>query len=191
MIKHYFTRTRDGETSVCMDRELSKEKALQYFVDAELNYGSRLVHIGATEIKTTSSCFGCVDDMVFSGSAEDMRDLFEVAQAYAAGRNAHGTEANLFLSSRNQEFNRHATLFLTDLASARKPFLAAIWHMLVKKGAVPNETTRERDIHAAFDLIYIDNQDAHEVFAMCDIKFEYKPSEEVAVYEVRLRNGTN
>jgi hypothetical protein len=171
MIHHYFTRTfSDGrDKSVCADQQVPKEKMLQYFVDAELHYNSRIVSISDTEVKTTSGCFGCVDDMTFSGPADEMTDLVAIARAYQEAVNGSPAVLHLFTQSKSRQFNEDATEFLTAMASGRKPFSAALWHMLVLKKAVPDTEIKLRDVDAAFQLIYCDGQNPAEVFELAGI----------------------
>lgn len=164
MIKHLFTRTKDSEVRTCMDREISPQEALQYFVAAELFYNSNMVSISDTEIRSNSYCFGSVDDMVFSGAKEEMVELVEIARAFEDAKKGSSAIVMAFNETKNQQFNADASAFMSDMASGKKPFEACLWHMLARKGAQLNHEVKMEDLHSAFELIYVDNQEPSKVF---------------------------
>jgi hypothetical protein len=172
-IKHVFDRTTNAEKSTCMNREISKQEALKYFVAAELQYGSRITLIDPMQIRTYSKCFGSVDEMIFSGSQEEMAELVEIARAYTATCEGQDAVEEFFTQSSDQEFNRVASEFLSDMATAGKPFMGALWHMLTRHNAIPNAALKRADVQSAFELIYVDGQDPKTVFELADIQYKH------------------
>ncbi len=175
-IHHIFDRTFAAPdtrgTSRCMDRQLSNAEALKYFVSSELGYGSDMKEITPTQIRTESSCLGTTDKMVFSGSEEDMALLVEMASVYQGLCKGEGTLVT-FTGSRDWNFNREASLFLSALASAERPALATLWYMVAKKGGQPDDKMKRGDVFVAFELIYIDNQDPKDVFELSGIQYKH------------------
>lgn len=169
-IHHVFDRITDGHRSNCLDQHLSKEAALKYLVDAELTYGSHVTHITDTKIRTFSSCFGSEDHMVFTGSKEEMAELVEIAQAYATVRSVRDGRAQPFTQSRDARFNRDATEFLSSMATGGTSLRAALWYMLMRKGAIFREM-KTLDVQAVFELIYVDHQDPIAVFETSAIQY--------------------
>lgn len=168
MIKHYFTRTRDGAVSVCMDRQITPQEALKYFVRAEVYYGSKMVLVTEEEVRTKSGCFGSVDDMVFSGTKADMAEIYEIARFLVEDAMAE-KESVYFGYSKDQKFNEQASEFLTEILSAKRPWSAAIWHMLARKEGQPNKDMRMIDVETAFEMIYCDGCEPKAVFELAGI----------------------
>ncbi|BAW19164.1 hypothetical protein [Ralstonia phage RP31] len=171
MIKHYYTRTFDDARGVmvCEDRQMTPQAALKYFVRAEVYYGSKMVFVSEDEVRTKSGCFGAVDDMVFSGSKEDLAEIYEIARFLVDDTNAETASYN-FHHSKDQKFNKMASEFMTDILSARRPWSAAIWHMLVRKEGLPNKDMRMIDVETAFEMIYCDGYDPKSVFELAGIE---------------------
>lgn len=169
MIHHVFVRTTDGRSSVCMDRQMTPQEALKYFVRAELYYGSKLLLISEERIRTTSRCMGSTDDMEFSGTKEELAELYEIARFHAEARLGSPQFLQLFTQSRDYDFNRNASVFLSELVSAEKPYSASLWHMLARKHALPDPAMRLADVEAAFELIYCEGQAPAHVFDLAGI----------------------
>ena len=111
-IHHLFTRTRDGETSICQDRVIDPLAAIRYLINAEFNFGSMVTLVTPTEIRTKSSCMGSVDDMIFNGSEEDMREMVRLTSAFKQVCESFKESGNLVVTTKDAIFNAHANKFL-------------------------------------------------------------------------------
>ncbi len=113
-IHHLFTRTRDGVASVCTDRVIDPAVALRYLITAEFGYGSKVVSVSPTEIRTTSSCMGSVDDMIFNGPEEDMRKLVRFTNLYTEALDSMIVSESRRVSTQDAVFNAHANAFIAQ-----------------------------------------------------------------------------
>ena len=127
LIHHLFLRNcNDGQGDVtCLDRDITTEEALKYFINAELAFGSRIVSVTPTEIKTTSACMGVVDNMTFSGAAEAMQELFEIATIYNTIPCVY-RDVKFPTTIAGRHFSAMAGAFLSDLATANGLLYATI-----------------------------------------------------------------
>lgn len=166
-IHHIFDRVSKTNAERCMDREITPTAALQYFVDAELAFGSKITLATPDKVCTISSCLGVVDNMSFSGSIEEMELLYKLASYHTIADRTEPVVKSVLNASNNKEYNKYAAAFLVSLSQANKFLQSTLWYMLLEKGAWPTIGISFQEVKVAFDLIYIDRNDPVGVFELC------------------------
>lgn len=169
-VHHLFVRSFDDsrKTVTCADRFITPAQALDYMVRAELAFGSQIVSLTPTQIKTSSSCLGCIDNMTFSGDGEAMRELYDLCHTY----NSIPCEYRpvVFPSTiAGAKFSKDVSGFLTDLAKSKGLLQATLATCILARASKVNiEALNRNELIDLFLMLATGSvtvEEVNEVFA--------------------------
>lgn len=164
-IHHLFLRSFDDsrETATCANRFITSAQALDYMVRAELAFGSQIVSLTPTQIKTRSSCMGSIDNMTFSGDSEAMRELYDLCHTY---NSIPCIYRNVVFPSTiaGAKFSKDVSGFLTDLAKSKGLLQATLATCILTRADKVNiEALNRNDLIDLFLMLATGQATAQEV----------------------------